>query len=770
MWCALISFSALVPIPASPLAFWLGTLVALAAKAGEPAGIAADDGWGHNDSLDVDDGGGRIPKRPPVGGEGWFQTRLALLTLKRLDERSLFAGNIGTGAALDVDIENAAAASILSEDARLAGLVVLALFSIDDKVARSFIKLLPLFHPSLLSPHLHLVMDAQPIVSLSKRHERSSSDQVSQTQASTKPAAKRFRGDEHPSPARGDGILVPEDDDAMPAALAPALKIKRVMDEVWRLPIIGHCRTKIIEAKLEKSSYSGYELEEEVYHQVQQDMTENEHLVKELGKIYEEGSSVTSGILDNAFRLKITYPGCEVEKDITASEDQNSDMLQQLFDHSAVAGYGDVQTQETKIDESKRSESIGATTLPPNRVRVEPYKIHIYGPGGHFKAHRDTPANGLVGTFLVGLGDTTSGDHLEVASSRFRASAGHWVAFYPDTSHRISEIRRNYRAVIAFKIFRENIGEDEIEDRNGPLVARIAACVRKMKAPFGLFLEHKYCMGTRELSGTDAALYTSLQRQDGVHVHLLPIVIESGATWSQYDEDDEEDEFWAKVHPFTNPYVEYASALAGGRSEDKTRAKQALNDPSLSWVQGMDKKTPFYYADFEATMITWSSEEQETVNHVGNEAEAWREDSIYLSYAVVVLPVKSNDTDSIRTVLHNLNVPGFARDVSYTFRIIDRKISADLTWRLQRASSIINYASFVAKLQKEHAPRLIQVSKDNDIRAKVLQDYETSEGAARLRWSMYQRLSQTKKHKAVNTKSEAKKNLAGSTKSKGKQK
>ena len=43
----------------------------------------------------------------------------------------------------------------------------------------------------------------------------------------------------------------------------------------------------------------------------------------------------------------------------------------------------------------------------PRVVRAEPYKIHLYGPGGHFKSHRDTPETGLVGTFLVGLGDTS---------------------------------------------------------------------------------------------------------------------------------------------------------------------------------------------------------------------------------------------------------------------------------------------------------------------------------------------------------------------------
>ncbi|KAA1472313.1 hypothetical protein DENSPDRAFT_173650 [Dentipellis sp. KUC8613] len=452
-------------------------------------------------------------------------------------------------------------------------------------------------------------------------------------------------------------------------SLDPALKIKRVLDgSLRRLPEIGHCRTKIHEAKVDKIRYySNSILREELKEEIEQEFTPNEMLVQELARIYSEGSSVTSGELDKPFHLKITHPGCELETDITISEDQNGDMLRRLFDHSTVAGYGDVQTQETKVDQSVRSAreiSASGFTVPPelieeirfhwsknfipSGVRVEPYKIHTYGPGGHFKAHRDTPANGLVGTFLVGLGDTTGGKHLEVGPSSFEASAGHWVAFYPDTPHRVSQIRKGYRAVIAFKIYREGVVQDDIEDRDGPLAARIRACVSKMSAPFGLLLEHQYCMGTQQLSGTDAIVHSSLQRLDGVQVRLLPIATECGAEWGHphgYD-NEEGDSFWARVYPFTTAHVEYAFAFDSKNSEDRARAEEALKSPSLSWLQDMDEDVPFYYTDLKATTITWSSEEQETVNHTGNEAEAWREDSIYLSYAIVVLPIKKPDASS----------------------------------------------------------------------------------------------------------------------------
>jgi len=56
----------------------------------------------------------------------------------------------------------------------------------------------------------------------------------------------------------------------------------------------------------------------------------------------------------------------------------------------------------------------------PRNVRAE-LPIRLYGPGGHFKSHRDsTPETNLVGTFLVGFSDTssTAAGHFHIGESR----------------------------------------------------------------------------------------------------------------------------------------------------------------------------------------------------------------------------------------------------------------------------------------------------------------------------------------------------------------
>ena len=97
------------------------------------------------------------------------------------------------------------------------------------------------------------------------------------------------------------------------------------------------------------------------------------------------------------------------------------------FEHSAISGYGDMQSFETKVDsEVRHAREIPASEFEvqpkvlekiqnlwgkhslPRKLRAQPYKIHLYGPGGHFKSHLDTPETDLFGTFLIGLGDTSS--------------------------------------------------------------------------------------------------------------------------------------------------------------------------------------------------------------------------------------------------------------------------------------------------------------------------------------------------------------------------
>lgn len=388
-----------------------------------------------------------------------------------------------------------------------------------------------------------------------------------------------------------------------------------------------------------------------------------------------------SGYLKEPFRLRITRPGCEFDGYIGPNRTTNfkysgwkethedkilreelCQRLRQWHGSALTSGYGDVREQVTKIDESVRAaREIGTSEfavedellraieriwteqfVPSSDVRAEAYKIHLYGPGGHFKMHRDTPQKDLVGTFLIGLGDTARRGGLVVGGTEMEARPGSWCAFYPDVPHHVKELGADgYRASIAFKVFRAPTPlwrRDRQSAKTEQVRLRIAEIVAEVEAPFGLLLEHKYSLGTNEFSGFDALMVSAVRSRfsgPGFEVRHIPVVVQEHARWG---DEDEEDEFTmmcdTEVYPFTNGHIDF---LNGDVSE------QDILD-GCEWLEGV-KNVPFFSVDLsDRTMFPYKEEEEETVNHTGNEAQAWRADSVYLSYALMVLPKADKNT------------------------------------------------------------------------------------------------------------------------------
>jgi hypothetical protein len=155
--------------------------------------------------------------------------------------------------------------------------------------------------------------------------------------------------------------------------------------------------------------------------------------------------------------------------------DVPKELLREWWEKAHVSGYGNMRTQTTEVDATVRdarewkSDEIsvsGVVTdtlavlwgrmLQPADVRVELYKLNIYGPGGHFSAHRDTSQTDLVGTILIGLGDTTdvgAGLRLEGRTHLWKALPGGSIFFYPDVTHAVCKVTEGFRATLAFKVF-----------------------------------------------------------------------------------------------------------------------------------------------------------------------------------------------------------------------------------------------------------------------------------------------------------------------------
>ena len=357
-----------------------------------------------------------------------------------------------------------------------------------------------------------------------------------------------------------------------------------------------------------------------------------------------------AGYFEEAFHLRVTREGCQFDGKVKGypRSDNVLKLLPKWLKNATVSGYGDVKNQETKIDLQvqnaceilpdefsvdkellDRIEDAWATNFLPQKVRAEPYKIHLYGPGGHFKSHRDTPEMNLVGTFLLGLGDTLQKGNEAKGNLVVRGIEGgvvaapcSWVAFHPDVPHSVRVLPKNhYRAVIAFKIFSVADNSEPVENLIQTFVSEVVA---EMRVPFGIFLDRQYCLGTSNLSGFDTILLTAAySRKDKCRIYTLPVVTKFHARRGMDDDDDDTDEASTIVYPFTEAHIE---ELLGSNTTVE-----------VPWLKGV-KDLPFYHLGLEENAVTWEDNQADGAEYLGNESRAGRQDSIYLSYSLVVLP------------------------------------------------------------------------------------------------------------------------------------
>ena len=83
-----------------------------------------------------------------------------------------------------------------------------------------------------------------------------------------------------------------------------------------------------------------------------------------------------------------------------------------------------------------------------------------------------------------------------------------------------------------------------------------------------------------------------------------------------------------KVYPFTEAHIE---VLLGRNATAE-----------VPWLKDV-KDIPFYHLGLEKNVVTWEDNKDDGADYAGNESRPERQDSIYLSYALVVLPGESEE-------------------------------------------------------------------------------------------------------------------------------
>ncbi len=109
--------------------------------------------------------------------------------------------------------------------------------------------------------------------------------------------------------------------------------------------------------------------------------------------------------------------------------------------------------------------SVGEAFGVAGKVKATPYKLLLYGKGGHFKPHRDTEKlAAMFGTLVVVLPSRHSGGELRVRHAgreeRFRFDAEdrlksiQYAAFFADCEHEVRPVKSGYRLCLVYNLTR----------------------------------------------------------------------------------------------------------------------------------------------------------------------------------------------------------------------------------------------------------------------------------------------------------------------------
>jgi hypothetical protein len=186
-------------------------------------------------------------------------------------------------------------------------------------------------------------------------------------------------------------------------------------------------------------------------------------------------------------------------------------------------------SQYLKATLAKISSDLGIT----GKISAKPYKLLLYGPGGHFKAHRDTEKlNAMFGTLIVALPSRHEGGQLHIrhggeqVTVDFSAETHHHdfqhAAFFADCEHEVVPVKSGYRFCVVFNLVLEEGDPASLnvtaDDHAGPLAALLkkVALGQDIGNPTVILLQHQYTeanFSLRKLKGGDrqraAALFAA---------------------------------------------------------------------------------------------------------------------------------------------------------------------------------------------------------------------------------------------------------------------
>ena len=288
------------------------------------------------------------------------------------------------------------------------------------------------------------------------------------------------------------------------------------------------------------------------------------------------------------------------------------------------------------------------------KVSAVPYKLLIYGEGGHFKAHRDTEKlDAMFGSLIIALPSAHEGGRLlirhdgrEIEVDFSREDLRHefqYAAFFADCEHEVEPVRSGFRCCLAYNL---RLDDGDADALNLPLDTQ----ARKLVAPLislkddcgseltAVLLEHSYTeagFSLKKLKGDDQvrayALFAAA-REAGFVAHLGLV--------TQYQMGELEDSGYRRRRPWDDEDEDIKGGVMG-----------EIYDESLTidlWRNENDRSAPLgsYYIEEDRLLSrvkfgTGDPDEKESEGYTGNAGctmEYW-----YRRAAIVLWPTEAGE-------------------------------------------------------------------------------------------------------------------------------
>ncbi|KAJ7435274.1 hypothetical protein FB451DRAFT_1194749 [Mycena latifolia] len=257
-------------------------------------------------------------------------------------------------------------------------------------------------------------------------------------------------------------------------------------------------------------------------------------------------------------------------------------------------------------------------------IRVDPSAIHLYGPRDRRESTSrevelgDDDESDLLGTILVGLGDTSS----RVWESSYALCAGSgeicthtrlgtWVAFAAGERCSLSPWGRGgYLGFISFRIFRDRVRltrSKKMTEANTEKVSQsnaLASLLSGLHLPCGIFLGKEYVIDAEDLNPFDSQLYKSAQKI--ADTKLLPVVVNWEVHHGMRGERDTTIE--SSVYPLTQHHLAFLRNQGCGTGVPSTESAgtDADNDDGSSSVSPLTQQHPQNQGEGAGTDVEWT--------------------------------------------------------------------------------------------------------------------------------------------------------------------